>query len=104
MEVAKRIPQEVVEDLRRGTKGQLRIKFRVTDAGVLFGWDIERRPGYEKYSENEIREKRLFFPAVYSMTGGDFREARGFYVGTTRHIEKGWYLDKRTGQKIETDF
>ena len=98
IEVARRIPQEVVDDLRRDPKGSLRIKFRLADDGVLFGWDIERRPGYDP------KGGAISVPPVYSFTGGDFKEARGLYVSTTRTLEKGWYIDKKTGQKIETDF
>jgi hypothetical protein len=98
VEVARRIPAEAIEDLRRDPKGQLRIKFRLTEDGVLFGWDIERRPGYDP------KGGATSVPPVFSFTGGDFKEARGLYVSTTRTFEKGWYINKKTGQKIETDF
>lgn len=99
IEVALRIPQEVVDDLRRDPKGGLRIKFRLADDGVLFGWDIERRPGYDP--KNGVTS----VPPVYSMTGGDFQEARLIYHSDGRITKgKGWYIDKKTGQKIETDF
>jgi hypothetical protein len=94
IEVAQRIPQEVVDDLRRDPKGQLRIKFRLTDDGVLFGWDIERRPGYDP------KRSEISVDAVYSMVGGDFQEARIF---NGRVVQKGWYVTKN-GQKIESDF
>lgn len=88
--VAERIPDEVLESLRKDP-GMLRIKFRLHPDGVYFGWDIERRPGYKPgYSVS----------AVHDMPGGDFQEARIFNGAVVR---KGWYIDKN-GQKIETDY
>lgn len=101
--VASRIPLQVLDEVRRGGGG-LRLKMRVHPEGVLIGWDIERRLGAEKYTQKEIKEKQLYFPPVYFMTGGDFKEARGYYVGATRMEEKGWYLHPKTGKKIETAF
>jgi hypothetical protein len=99
VEVAQRIPQEVVDDLRRDPRGNLRIKFRLADDGVLFGWDIERRPGYD--SKNGATS----VPPVFSMTGGDFQEARLIYHADGKITKgKGWYIDKKSGQKNETDF
>lgn len=101
--VASRFPIEVLDEAR--TKGAgLRLKLRVYPEGVLVAWDIERRPGYEKYTEKEINERGLHFPPVYSFTGGDFKEARGVYVNAVRSQEKGWYIHPKTGQRIETDF
>jgi hypothetical protein len=42
--IASRIPDEVVDELRRNGGG-LRLKFRLKTDGVLFGWDIERFEG-----------------------------------------------------------
>ena len=33
--------------------------------------------------------------------GGDFREA---HIFNGQVIRKGWYIDPKTGQRIETDF
>lgn len=89
--VADRIPDEVVESLRKDPHGSLRIKFRLHPKGVYFGWDIEQRPGYKPgYS----------VAAVHGMPGGDFQEAKIFNGAVVR---KGWYIDKN-GQKIETDY
>ncbi|MHB0916490.1 MAG: hypothetical protein ACYC39_06705 [Thiobacillus sp.] len=86
--VAERIPDEVVESLRKDP-GMLRIKFRLHPNGVYFGWDIERRPGYKPgYSVS----------AMHDMPGGDFQEAKIFNGAVVR---KGWYVDKN-GQRIET--
>lgn len=42
--VASRIPDEVVQEIRKNGGG-LRLKFRLKPDGVLFGWDIERFSG-----------------------------------------------------------
>lgn len=101
--VASRFPIEVLDEARKKGAG-LRLKLRVHPEGVMVGWDIERRPGYEKYTEKEIRERNLHLPPVYSFTGGDFKEARGVYVNAIRSQENGWYIHPKTGQRIETDF
>lgn len=90
--VAGRIPDALLDELRKNG-GQLRLKIRLHDDGVLIGWDIARRPGYKPGGSG--------VPAVFSMTGGDFKEAIIFNGKT---VEKGWYIHPKTGQKIETDF
>jgi hypothetical protein len=84
--VAKRIPNALLDDLRQNRRGNLRIKIRLKDDGVLIGWDIERE-GKGKYTFD------------YDMAGGDFREAR-IYNGKVER--NSWY--NSTGQKIETDY
>jgi len=42
--IASRIPDEIVKEIRKNGGG-LRLKFRLTPDGVLFGWDIERFKG-----------------------------------------------------------
>lgn len=37
----------------------------------------------------------------YRMAGGDFREAKIF---NGKVVRPGWYIDKKTGQRIETDY
>lgn len=85
--VAERIPDELLDDLRKNPRGSLRIKIRLAEDRVLIGWDI-MRDGKGKYTFD------------YEMAGGDFREAR-IYNGKVDR--KGWYIDKN-GQKIETDY
>jgi hypothetical protein len=63
--IASRIPDSVVEALKRNRKGDLRLKFRLKPDGVLFGWDIERRPGWKP---------GLSVRPVYEEVGGDFTE------------------------------
>ena len=85
--VAERIPDELLDDLRKNRRGNLRIKIRLAEDRVLIGWDIMRE-GKGKYTFD------------YEMAGGDFREAR-IYNGKVDR--KGWYIDKNV-QKIETDY
>jgi len=87
--VAERIPDAVLEALRNrgGTLklvntvrtvevdnlgGTLRLKFRFHPEGVYLGWEIERRPGYNRQRSLE----GLYYPPAYSFIDGDFKEAR----------------------------
>jgi hypothetical protein len=87
--VAERIPVEVLESLRKDPRGSLRIKFRLHPDGVYFGWDIERRPGYDPSKRAEYRKweeehkMALHFPPGYEHTGGDFKESRPAYYLVT---------------------
>ena len=90
--VAERIPDALLDELRKNG-GQLRLKIRLHDDGLLIGWDIARRPGYKPGGSG--------VPAVFSMTGGDFKEA---IIFNGKAVEKGWYIHPKTGQRIETDF
>jgi hypothetical protein len=132
IEVGSRIPQAVIDDLRRDHKGILRLKFRMHRQGTLFGWDIERRPGYDP-KQRDANGQAVYVPPMYSLEGGDFKGAhpahhvpeipedmrsgrvalsqewldKGYYLTGPRQDklwEKGWYIDKKTGQKIEIDF
>lgn len=94
IEVARRIPQEVVDYIRSPRPGNvtgrgLRIKFRLADNGVLFGWDVE---------EGHKNDYGVF--PHFVMAGGDFKEA---VIKNGKVMTRGWYLTKE-GQKIETDF
>jgi hypothetical protein len=60
--VAKRIPDDVLNDIR-AYRGNLRLKFRLKPDGVLFGWDIERAAPLGDVS-------------IFEMPGGDFLETR----------------------------
>lgn len=100
IEVASRIPQTLLEDLRSDPKGSLRIKIRLHREGVLLGWDIERRPGYDPKKRNAYGNP-IFVSAVHSFAGGDFREAE---IINGQAVRKGWYIHPKTGQRIETDF
>lgn len=82
-----RIPQEVIDDLHRNGGG-LRLKFRLKEDGVLFGWDIERDTNQR-----------------YHMVGGDFKEWRRYFRSDVKGpvVEMGWYIDD-DGNKIEIDY
>lgn len=98
--VADRIPDNLLDDLRRDPKGTLRIKIRLHREGVLLGWDIQRRPGYDPQKRDQWGSA-VYVGPVHSFAGGDFREAEIF---NGKAVRKGWYIHPRTGQKIETDF
>lgn len=100
IEVGSRIPQALIDDLKRDPRGNLRLKFRMNEQGTLFGWDIERRPGFDPKKRDEYGEA-VYVAPVHSFAGGDFREAK---ILDGKPVRKGWYLDKRTGRKIETDY
>jgi len=100
IEVGTRIPQALIDDLKRDPRGNLRLKFRMSEQGTLVGWDIERRPGFDPKKRDEYGEAVYVAPA-HSFAGGDFREAK---ILDGKPVRKGWYLDKRTGRKIETDY
>lgn len=100
IEVGARIPQALIDDLKRDPRGNLRIKFRMSRQGTLLGWDIERRPGFDPHKRDRYGQVAYVGP-VHSFDGGDFREAE-IHNGQT--VRKGWYIDKRTGRTIETDY
>ena len=95
--VAERIPDAALDDLRKHG-GSLRLKLRIQPDTLLVGWDIARRPDYEPKSSSGYP---LFIPTEYSWVGGDFREA---IRSKGRPVQKGWYIDPKTKQRIETDF
>jgi hypothetical protein len=98
--VAERIPDDLLDDLRRDPRGQLRIKIRLHREGVLLGWDIERRPGYDPKKRDQWGNP-IYVDPVHSFFGGDFREADIF---NGKAVRKGWYIDPRTKERVETDF
>ena len=98
--VADRIPDDLLDDLRRDPKGSLRIKIRLHREGVLLGWDIERRPGYDPKKRDQWGSP-LYVSAVHSFAGGDFREAE---IINGKPVRMGWYIHPRTHERIETDF
>lgn len=98
--VAERIPDDLLDDLRRTPRGGLRIKFRFHPDGVLLGWDIERRPGFDPKKRDEWGEAAYVGP-VHSFAGGDFREAEIF---NGQVVRKGWYIHPKTKQRVELDF
>lgn len=95
--VAERIPQETMDEVRKRKSG-LQLKIRIHPEGVLIGWDIGAGVGNAPDGTGAIH------------VGGDFREATPyfFYDRRTQIVRegmlKGWYIDPKTGQRIETDF
>jgi hypothetical protein len=85
--IADRIPDDVLEDIRR-RGGNLRLKFRLKPDGVMFGWDIERDGTGTGYVSK------------FDMPGGDFKEAR-IYNG--KPVEPGWYVGP-DGRRVEVDY
>jgi hypothetical protein len=61
VEVANRIPSEVLDYVRSGRGRSLRLKFRLKDDGVLFAWDVQER--YTTQYGSGLR---------YKLPGGDF--------------------------------
>lgn len=98
--VADRIPDDLLDDLRRDPKGSLRIKIRLHREGVLLGWDIQRRPGYDPKKKDPWGNP-IYVSAVHSFAGGDFREAE---IINGKAVRKGWYIHPKTGERFETDF
>lgn len=98
--VADRIPDDLLDDLLRDPNGGLRIKIRLHREGVLLGWDIERRPGYDVKKRDQWGSA-VYVAAVHSFAGGDFREA-DIYNG--KPVRLGWYIHPKTKELIESDF
>jgi hypothetical protein len=97
--VGERIPIEVTDSLRKDG-GELRIKFRVAADAVYFGWDVVRQQRL-KFADGTTG----FDNPQYFHSGGDFQEARLIYQPDGKITRgKGWYIDKKTGRRVETDF
>jgi hypothetical protein len=104
--IAERIPDEVLDDVRQNGGG-LRLKLRIAPETLLVGWDVVRRPGYNP-ANRDSSGAPIFVPAQYSFIGGDFCERQVWEVLVNgrfqRIVKKGWYIDLKTGQRIETDY
>ena len=98
--VAERIPDDILDYLRSGGGGGFRLKLRLADDTLLVGGDIESRPGYDPNNRDKDGTP-YYVPAVHSHVGGDFDRA---LRQNNQLVHNGWYIDKKTGQKIETDF
>ena len=103
VEVGSRIPQAAVAQIKNLDRAGLGVKFRMGNQGTLFGWHVARRQiiGNDYKKNNIDLDMPIQVGLVYSMAGGDFREAE-FHNGKV--VRKGWYIDKKTGLKIETDY
>jgi len=95
--VSERIPDDLLDDLRRNPRGLLRIKLRLHREGLLVGWDIERRPVVNEGGKEALQ----YGPPEHSFVGGDFREAE---IENGLVIRKGWFIHPRTGERLDTNF
>jgi hypothetical protein len=84
VEVASRIPQEVLNYVSQKKGRAIRLAFCMMDDGVLLGWSVQESNGYGW---------------VESMHGGDFKDAE---ILDGKVIRKGWYINK-SGKKIEVN-
>jgi hypothetical protein len=94
--VAERVSEVLLNDLRM-KGGGFRLKIRLHDEGLLVGWDIARRVGYDP----KMSERGVHFSEEYFNVEGDFHPAR-IYGGKV--VTPGWYIHPRTKERIETDF
>jgi hypothetical protein len=87
IEVASRITADVLEYASAERGRAIKLMFRILDDGVVLGWCVQE-------------PSKLGGGWLFSRFGGDFKPAHWVQGIVT---EKGWYLDKRTGQKVETN-
>lgn len=103
--VASRIPEEAADRVRK-YKGSLTLKLRLTPETILVGWQISLGGTKYPFKKNEYGFEYANDEDL--MIGGDFceRQVRNVIInGKWELIEKkGWYIDKKTGQKIQTEF
>jgi hypothetical protein len=97
--IASRIPDEALDAARR-FGGGLRLKLRLTPETILVGWDVVHYPDFQGGKRDRFGVLLTGAP-VYHAVGGDFRQAE---IVNGIAVRKGWYIDPKTGQKIETDF
>lgn len=104
--VASRIPDDVLERVRKYKGSSLALRLRITPETVLVGWEIKLGRGYpfekDKAGNNIVTNEAM-------MVGGDFWPAQPIwelqpngYISMVQ--KKGWQVDPKTGKRIETDF
>jgi hypothetical protein len=86
VEVASRIPQEVLQYASAEKGRAIKLMFRILDDDVLLGWCVQE-------------SSNMGGGWIFSRYGGDFVPA-AWYNG--KLVSMGWYVDKKTGQRIET--
>lgn len=86
VEVASRIPEDVLQYASAERGRAIKLMFQILDDDVVLGWCVQE-------------SSKLGGGWIYSNFGGDFLPAEWF---NGKVIRPGWYLDKKTGQKIET--
>jgi hypothetical protein len=103
--VASRIPDEVPDRVRK-YKGGLILKLRLTPETILVGWEVRDGKSYP-YKYDKVGN--AFIPEEDRAIGGDFCEAKPRLVLMSNGVidmvhKKGWYIDPKTKQRIETDY
>jgi hypothetical protein len=102
--VAERIPDAVLDRVRQHG-GVLILKLRLSDETLLIGWELGYATGYPFKRD---KNGNAYTTDEERMQGGDFCERQLRWVLVDGVIQQqrfmGWYIDKKTGQKIETDF
>jgi hypothetical protein len=78
----------------------MRLKLRLTPETILVGWDVINYPDFQPGKRDQFGVLITGLP-VYHAVGGDFREAK---IVNGIAVRKGWYIEPKTGQKIETNF
>jgi len=87
VEVASRIPEDVLQYASAEPGRAIKLMFRILDDDVVMGWCVQE-------------PSKLGGGWLFSHFGGDFKPANWVQGIVT---EKGWYLDRKTGQKVETN-
>jgi len=87
IEVASRISEEVLRYASAERGRAIKLMFRILDDDVVLGWCVQE-------------PSKLGGGWLFSHFGGDFKPANWVRGIVT---EKGWYLDKKTGQRVETN-
>ena len=102
--VASRIPEAALDRVRQ-YKGSLTLKLRLMPETLLIGWEVKNGRGYP-YKKDKAGNDIVNWED--SMIGGDFCERQVVNLRINGQLvlveNKGWYIDPKTGQKIQTDF
>ena len=103
--VASRIPEAALDRVRQ-YKGSLTLKLRLMPETLLIGWEVKDGKSYPFKLD---KGGGAYYAEGERLVGGDFCEARPRLVlmpnGMSDNVhQKGWYIDPKTGQKIQTDF
>lgn len=95
--IAPRIPDAVLDRVRR-YNGSLTLKLRLTLDTILVGWEVKNGRSYPFKLD---KDGYAYETDEDTLPGGDFREAKRF---NGKIVRKGWYIDPKTAQRVETDF
>jgi hypothetical protein len=87
VEVASRIPVDVLRYASAERGRAIKLMFRLLDDDVVLGWCVQE-------------PSKLGGGWLFSHFGGDFKPANWVQGAVT---EKGWYVNRKTGQRVDTD-